>query len=128
ALNMSTTTSRPLSDWKVNGAMKRVAAAVMITSTSAPAWRSLLQRSAALNAAMLPVTPSAIWRPESGSRGMSVPDSFRRTAKSLSLVTIHLVDEAQPGKCEVELHDVDRVGELRNLFGPAASGDDTDIF
>ena len=46
--NMSTIASCPVSDWKVSGAMKRVAASVINTSTLAPAWRSLLARSAAL--------------------------------------------------------------------------------
>ena len=46
--NMSTMASWPVRDWNVSGAMKRVAASVISTSTLAPACRSLLERSAAL--------------------------------------------------------------------------------
>ena len=41
-------TGRPVTDWKVSGVTNRWAASVMITSTSAPAWVSLLARSTAL--------------------------------------------------------------------------------
>ena len=41
-------TGRPVRAWKVKGVTKRAAASVSTTSTRAPAWVSLLARSAAL--------------------------------------------------------------------------------
>ena len=61
---------RPLSAAKVSGAMNCVAASVMITSTCAPACTSLLHRSAALYAAMPPVTPNSTCLPVNKRSGM----------------------------------------------------------
>ena len=66
--NMSVYTGRPVSDRNVNGVRNCRAACVRTTSTRAPACTSLLVRSAALYAAMLPVTPRTTLRSRSGIR------------------------------------------------------------
>ena len=55
--NRSVSTGRWVMLRKVSGVTNRVAEYVMSTSTFAPPWVSLLARSAALYAAMLPLTP-----------------------------------------------------------------------
>ena len=50
--------ARPVSAWNVIGVTKRVAASVIATSTATPALTNRRASSAALNAAMPPVTPS----------------------------------------------------------------------
>ena len=64
-VHMSTRAGRLLSAANVSGATNRAAASVRITSTSAPACTSLLHRSAALYAAIPPVTPSKTRLPAS---------------------------------------------------------------
>ena len=54
----SVRTGRPDSAWNVVGVTKRVAASVITTSTSTPAFTNRRVSSAALYAAMPPVTPS----------------------------------------------------------------------
>jgi hypothetical protein len=58
----SVRTGRPDSAWKVSGVTKRRAPALITTCTSAPCSRSWRTSSAALYAAMPPVTPSRIRR------------------------------------------------------------------
>ncbi len=54
----SVSTGRPDSAWNVVGVTKRVAASVITTSTATPALTNRRVNSAALYAAMPPVTPS----------------------------------------------------------------------
>ena len=72
-----------------SGVANLVALSVISTSTSAPAWTSLLARSTALWQAMLPVTPRATCLPSSG-RGIlrSLPfvvkaDAGRRSRNAI---------------------------------------------
>ncbi len=62
-VHISTRAARPLRAAKVSGPTNRAAASVRTTSTSAPACTNLLHRSAALYAAMPPVTPRITFLP-----------------------------------------------------------------
>jgi hypothetical protein len=66
--NMSTEAGRCVIASKLSDCTSRVASGVMTTSTRAPCCVRELAMPMALNAAMLPVTPRATWRPSIGLR------------------------------------------------------------
>src|SRR5262249_2307709 len=101
---MSNNAGRPVRARKVNGVMNSLASRVITTLTTAPCCTSLLARSAALKAAMLPQTPSTILR----SVNIAVPRQ--------AVVFVHLVDQSQAHQRQVRVDVVER---------PRALGDTT---
>ena len=133
ASNMSVNTGRWVRAAKVTVEMRRAALSVRMTSTMAPCCVSFDARSAALYAAMPPVTPSTTRRFSRGrNRGVcavvpvtgSLPSGVRALAAGNVRLGVHVVGDPEADECEVCVDVGEDVGVVRDEGGEAAGGDD----
>src|SRR5215472_185182 len=106
AANRSVWTGRPVRPWNVAGPTNRVAAAVIATRTSHPAWTSRETTSATLYAAMPPDTSTATRRPRTAAETSAGSSGLIALPAPAALALQDREDLPHGPLCVVVHHDV----------------------